>query len=85
MKCDSQSAATSSMVLPMIIEALNDIPRPGSGFEDNVIAEEIVSSLELGVDGRVEYPKVPRIANRRLAKAPGFESALPVLLRDRPS
>ena len=71
MNRDSQSAATSSMVLPMIIEALNDIPRPDSGFEDNVIAEDIVSRLELGVDRCVEHPKVFRIANHRFAKAPG--------------
>ena len=37
-----------------------------------MIAEDIVSRLGLDVDGCVEYPKVFRIANRRLAKAPGL-------------
>ena len=67
----SQSAAASSKVLPMIIEEIHNISSPDSGFEDNVIAEDIVSRLELDVDRSVEHQKICKIANRRLVKALG--------------
>lgn len=37
----------------MIFEEIHNISRPDSGFEDNVIAEDIVSCLELDVDRSV--------------------------------
>ena len=47
----SQSAATSSM----IIEGLHVVSRPDSGSEDKIVAEDIGSRLEQGVDRSVEY------------------------------
>lgn len=82
--CHSQSAATSHTVLPLIIEELHVVSRPDSEFEDNVIAEDVVSRLELGVGRSVEHRRIFKVAVRNLLKALSIVSVA-CTLRDRPS
>ena len=53
----SQPAASSRVVFPVIVEELDVFSRPDSEFEDNIIAEDVVSRLERGVGRAVEHPK----------------------------
>lgn len=55
-----------------IIEGFHDFSRPDLGFGANVLVEDVVPRLELGVDRSVKDAKISKITNRRLAKALGW-------------
>ena len=57
----------------MIIQGFHDSSRPDLGFGANVLVEDIVPRLELGVDRCVKDAKISKITNRRLAKALGWD------------
>ena len=61
----------------MIIEGFDDISRPDLGFGANVLVEDIVPRLELGVDRSVKDAKISKITNCRLAKALGWDQHCP--------
>ena len=73
----SQPAATSRVVSPVIIEELHLVSIPNSEFEENTIAENVVSRLGLGVGRSVEHRNDFTVVNRTLVK-PLIESACPV-------
>ena len=65
----SQLTATSRLVFSVTIEEHHVVSRPSSEFGDNIIAEDVVAGLEIGVDCSVEHREVFGVANRTLDKA----------------
>ena len=59
------------MDLPMIIQGSTIISRPDSGSEENIIAADVLSTLELKMDNALEHRKEFRVANGRSVWALG--------------
>ena len=57
--------------LPMIIQGSTIISRPDSGSEDNIIAADVLSMLNLNMDTAPEHRKEFRVANGRSVWALG--------------
>ena len=57
--------------LPMIIQGSTIISRPDSGSEENIIAADLLSTLDLKMDNAPEYRKEFRVANGKSVWALG--------------
>ena len=68
---DSPSRSIRRVDLPMIIQGTTIISRPDSGSEDNIIAADVLSTLDLKMDTAPEHRKEFRVANGRSVWALG--------------